>query len=229
MRPSVVLVTNLTRAANRPEVLKMSAETSGLEKLDALLADLLADWNIYSTLIAGAIAVLAGYSLLLSFREPDVHPYLLARQATEAPVRQPGESAALRNLETPHGFPLRTGLNVKDPDAPKWTGGRNGDLRDIWRAAVRGSVGDNDTAAGKRGKIYTVLGKNLEEHDLDDITQEINIIGKHINESQANKVVVALSDSVELLAAIFGEISTRNRQTFSNAERQLALSTTSML
>ncbi|KAL1970880.1 hypothetical protein VTN77DRAFT_2714 [Rasamsonia byssochlamydoides] len=181
----------------------MAAETSGLEKLDALLADILADWNIYSTFIAAAIAAVVGYSLLLNLKEPDVHPYLLARQATEAPVRQPGESAAFRNLETPHGFPLRSGLNVKDPNAPKWTSGRNGDLRDIWRAAVRGSTGENGRAAGQRGKIYTVLGKDLVEHDLDDITQEINIIGKYINESQAKKVVVALSDSVELLAAIF--------------------------
>jgi hypothetical protein len=181
----------------------MATAASGMEKMDAILADLFADWNIYSTLITGVIALLVGYSLL-SLKEPDVHPYLLARQATEAPVRQPGESAAFRNLETPYGFPLKTGLNVKDPDAPKWTGGRNGDLRDIWRAAVQGSKGDNGKPAGQRGKIYTVLGKNLMEHELDDITQEINVIGKYINESQAKEVLVALADSVELLAAIFG-------------------------
>jgi hypothetical protein len=182
----------------------MAAEPSDLAKLDAFLAGIAADWNVYSTLIATLIAVFVTYSLF-SIKDPDVHPYLLARQATEAPVRQPGESAAFRSLETPHGFPLRTGLNVKDPNAPRWTGGRNGDLRDIWRAAVNGSPAEEGKPGGQRGKMYTVLGKNVLEHNLDEITADINVIGKYIQEAKAKTVAVSLSDSVELLASIFGE------------------------
>ncbi|KAJ9207227.1 hypothetical protein DTO164E3_501 [Paecilomyces variotii] len=180
----------------------MAAEESGLAKLDAFIAELLSDWNIYSTLITGIIVAFLVYGLVSS-KEPDCHPYLLARQASEAPVRHPGESAAHRNLETPFGFPLKTGLNIKDPGAPKWTGGRNGDLRDIWRAAVRGAVNDDGSVSGKKGKIYTVLGRHVEEHSLDDITQEINVIGQYIRDSKANTVVICLSDSIELLGAIF--------------------------
>lgn len=182
----------------------MAAEESGLAKLDAFIAELLSDWNIYSTLITGIIVAFLVYGLVSS-KEPDCHPYLLARQASEAAVRHPGESAAHRNLETPFGFPLKTGLNIKDPGAPKWTGGRNGDLRDIWRAAVRGAVNDDGSVSGKKGKIYTVLGRHVEEHSLDDITQEINVIGQYIRDSKANTVVICLSDSIELLGAIFGQ------------------------
>lgn len=181
----------------------MASEASGLAKVDAFVADILSDWNIYSTLIATAVVLFFGYTLVFS-REPDVHPYLLARQATEAPVRQPGESAAFRNLETPYGFPLKSGLNIRDPGAPRWTGGRNGDLREIWRAAVRGAVNEDGTVSGKQGKIYTVLGKNVEEHNLDDVTREVNVIGQYIRDSAAKTAVICLPDSVELLAAVFG-------------------------
>lgn len=191
-------------ALNDPSFLKMAAEASGLAKLDSFVASILGEWDIYSTIITTTIVVFLAYSLY-SLADPDVHPYILARQATEAPIRQPGQSAAFRSLEVPHGFPLRSGLNVKDPDAPKWTGGRNGDLRDIWRQAVRGSTGEGGVTAGQRGKIYSVLGKNAIEHNIDDITAEINVIGKYIQASQAKVIVISLSDSVELLVSLFGE------------------------
>ncbi|KAH8702238.1 hypothetical protein BGW36DRAFT_336653 [Talaromyces proteolyticus] len=181
-----------------PSFFKMAAEVSGLARLDAFLAVIFAEWSIYSTAIATAIAIFITYTLLSS-KEPDVHPYLLARQATEAPVRQPGQSAAFRSMEVPHGYPLRSGLSVKDPEAPKWSGGRNGDLRDIWRAAARGSTSE----AGQRGKIYSVLGKTAIEHNVDDLTAEINVIGRFLHESKVKNVAVSLSDSVELLASIF--------------------------
>jgi hypothetical protein len=180
----------------------MAAEDTGLAKLDAFLAGIFTDWNIYTTVLAAAVVIFVGYSLFSS-TTPDVYPYLLARQSNEAPVRQPGESAVFRSLETPHWLPLRTGLNIRDPDIPKWAGGRNGDLRDIWKAAIRGVQNGDGTLSGTRGKIYTVLGKNLIEHYLDDITQEINVIGKYINDAKAKTVVLSLSDSVELLAAVF--------------------------
>lgn len=183
-----------------------SEKTSALAKVDAALVDLLADWNIYSTTLATLLVAYAGYNVFFS-GDPDAHPYLLARQATEAPIRQPGESATFRAPDVPHGYPLKTGLNVRDPGTPKWTAGRNGDLRDIWRTAVRGALNDDGTPSGKRGKIYTVLGKITAERRLEDISQEINILGQYIRDSKAQTVAICLSDSVELLASIFGELN----------------------
>ncbi|KAL4967740.1 uncharacterized protein BDV14DRAFT_207232 [Aspergillus stella-maris] len=180
----------------------MSSGASIPEKLDGLLQDVLADWNLYTSLIAGAIVSLAVYSFVTS-KDPEIHPFLLARQSTAFPVRQPGESAAHRSLETPHGFPLRSGLNVKDAGAPKWTSGRNGDLRDVWKAAVRGKVDENGNSTGKKGKIFTVLGKQAMEHSLDQITAEINVIGRRLQSANAKIVAVCLTDSVELLASVF--------------------------
>ncbi|GFF51432.1 putative uncharacterized protein YHR045W [Aspergillus udagawae] len=180
----------------------MASESSALARLDALASDILADWNIYTTLIACALIAFTVYSFVTS-KDADIHPFLLARQSTAFPVRQPGESAAYRSLETPHGYPLRSGLNIKDPGAPKWTSGRRGDLRDIWKAAVRGAVSESGAISGKQGKIYTVLGKKAVEHSLDQVTQEINVIGHRLQESGVKSVAVCLTDSVELLAAIF--------------------------
>lgn len=181
----------------------MASEPTFAAKLDSLIADILADWNTYSTLIVGAIVVFVGSSYLLS-KDPDIHPFLLARQATASPIRKPGESATYRNLETPYDFPLRQGLNVKDPGAPKWTAGRRGDLRDVWKAAVRGVVDETGSNSGKTGKIYTVLGRHVMERGLNDVTQEINVIGSFVKSLDAKAVAVCLTDSVELLAAIFG-------------------------
>ncbi|KAA8647005.1 uncharacterized protein ATNIH1004_005688 [Aspergillus tanneri] len=180
----------------------MALETSLVAKLDALISDVLADWNIYTTAIAGAIVAFVVLSFLSS-KEPDIHPFLLARQSSAFPVRQPGESSSYRSLETPHGFPLRSGLNVKDPGAPKWTSGRRGDLRDVWKIAVRGAVDENGQSSGKQGKIYTVLGRKAIEHSLDQVTQDINIIGHHLQSCETKTVAICLTDSVELLAAIF--------------------------
>ena len=181
----------------------MASETSPLAKLDALLSDTLSEWNGYSTGIATVIVAFLGCIWFFS-KDPDCHPFLLARQSTQAPIRQPGESGVYRSLETPYGYPLRAGLNVKDPGTPKWTAGRNGDLRDIWRTAVRGALKEDGTPSGTRGKLYTVLGKSVKEHQLDDISQEINILGKYARDSSVKTAVICLSDSVELLAAIFG-------------------------
>ncbi|KAJ5947906.1 hypothetical protein N7466_000921 [Penicillium verhagenii] len=173
-----------------------------LQRLDTLVADILADWNIYSTIVAGAVAAFAIYSVV-SAKDPDVHPFLLARQSTPSPIRQSGESATYRSLETPYGFPLRAGLNVKDPGAAKWTAGRKGDLRDIWRAAVRGALNEDGTPSKVQGKIYTVLGRQAIEHSLSQVTQEINVIGHHLQKAEVKVVAVCLTDSVELLAALF--------------------------
>lgn len=181
----------------------MASEPSLLVQLDAVIADILADWNIYSTLIATAIVASITFSILGS-KDSDIHPFLLARQSTESPVRHPGESAAYRSLETPYGFPLRNGLNVRDPGTPKWSAGRRGDLRDIWKTAVRGATNEDGSPSGKQSKIYTVLGRKAIEHSLLSITQEINVIGHNLQSAQVKTVAICLTDSVELLATIFG-------------------------
>lgn len=183
---------------------KMADQASLLERVDAALSDVLADWDIYTTVFAGILGAFALYSLFSS-RDPDVHPFLLARQSTASPIRQPGESATYRSLETPYGFPLRSGLNVKDAGTPKYTAGRRGDLRDVWKAAVRGSLNPDGSVSGKQGKIITVLGKNSIEHSLSQVTQEINVVGHELQKSGAKTVAVCLTDSVELLASIFGK------------------------
>ncbi|KAI1929324.1 hypothetical protein LOZ58_001860 [Ophidiomyces ophidiicola] len=180
----------------------MAGNDSIITKLDELLSQLITDWNIYTTCLA---TLLITYIIFIAFcsKEPDAHPFLVSRQATEAPVRQPGESAILRALDVPHGYPLKAGLGVKDSGAPVWSHGRNGDLRDIWKSAVKGSLNKDGTPSGKRGKIFTVLGKSIKEHDLDSVSKEINVIGKYICASDARNVAICLCDSVELLSTIF--------------------------
>lgn len=184
-------------------LLNMADQMPLLERLDAVVADVLADWNTYTTVFAVLVGAFAIYSVF-SAADPDIHPFLLARQSTPSPIRQSGESATYRSLQTPYGFPLRTGLNVKDPGAPKWTAGRRGDLRDIWKNAVRGALKPDGSPSGQQGKIYTVLGKKAVEHSLAQVTQEINVIGRHLQKAEAKTVAVCLTDSIELLASIFG-------------------------
>lgn len=175
-----------------------------MERLDAQISELLSGWSIYTTVLAIAVVAWIAYPLLTS-KEPDTHPFFLGRQSTAAPVRQPRESAVYRSLEAPHGYPLRSGLSVKDRDAPKWSSGRDGDLRDVWRQAVRGVVTADGQETGLRGKISTVLGtEQVVEHDLDTLSTEINAIGKFIHEHSGKRVAICLPNSVELLSSIFG-------------------------
>ena len=178
-----------------------------LELMDQYLADLFAGWDIYTSILAAAIALFVAYPLL-TWKDPDTHPLLLARQASASPVRIQGESATYRAIESPYGYPLRSGLNVKDPDAPKWSGGRNGDLRDIWRQTARGQSENDGPPSGQSPKLVTILGKEkVVERDLESITQEINVIGQHIKSGNGKIVAVCLSNSVELLASIFGRLT----------------------
>lgn len=183
----------------------MAASTGVLEQIDAYIAELFNGWNAYTTLISTVLALVVLYPLL-TWQEPDTHPLLLARQSSASPVRSEGESATYRSSEAPYGYPLRTGLNVKDPGAPRWSGGRDGDLRDIWRQAARGVTKEDGSTSGEKGKITTILGKEKVVHrDLDSITQEINVIGQHVKSSNGKIAAVYLSNSVELLACVFGK------------------------
>jgi len=170
-----------------------------LEQLDAQVAEIFAGWNLYTTLIAVVLVAFVAYPLI-SFTDPDTHPLLLARQARPAPVRNQRESALYRSLETPHGYPLRAGLGVKDDDAPRYSAGRDGDLRDVWRTFAKGN------SEGARGKIMTVFGKEeVDEHEITQINKEINIIGGTLSSAGRKKVAIYMPNCIEYLSTIFGE------------------------
>jgi hypothetical protein len=73
-----------------------------LEQLDGLISDILAGWNLYTTLITFGILGFVGF-VIYDSADADTHPLLLARQAQASYVRQPRESAVFRSPETPHG------------------------------------------------------------------------------------------------------------------------------
>ena len=130
------------------------------DSLDAGVTNLFGQWNVYSTGLVTLLLAVVSYRVI-STRDPDVHPMLLARQAVPSSVRNEGESPIYRSQAAPHGMPLNTGLNVKDTGASKWSRGRDGDLRDIWKKAAEG--GEN----GAKGRILTVLGsQNVVDHKL---------------------------------------------------------------
>ncbi|KAF2845122.1 hypothetical protein T440DRAFT_493638 [Plenodomus tracheiphilus IPT5] len=174
-----------------------------LDQLDAAISDLLAAWNGYSTLLA--CSILAFLALVIyDNADADTHPLLLARQAQASYVRQPGESAVFRSPETPHGYPLRTGLAVRPPGAPMYSAGKDGDLRDIWKRVTGEIPLEKGAASSGTAKLMTVMGKDgVSEHRIEDITKEITIIGSHLKDHAAKRVAVYLPNSVEFLAALF--------------------------
>ncbi|MCJ1247940.1 hypothetical protein MMC30_005155 [Trapelia coarctata] len=173
----------------------MATGSSTTQIIDSYIEQLFAGWSIYTSLLTVVFVAYLVYPLFFG-KEPDTHPLLLARQATASPTRQPGESAIYRSLEAPHGYPLRSGLNVKDPGAPKWTNGRDGDLRDVWKKALGG-------VDGRAGNIISVKGKETFEHKLEDLTGHVIGIGKHIQKQDAKRVAIYLPNSIEFLVAVF--------------------------
>ena len=175
-----------------------------LNQLDQQLEQIISNWNLYSTILS---IVLVSYLIypLFSSTEPDTHPFLLARQATASRVRQPGETAIYRSPDRPYGYPLCSGLNVKSPGAPKWSSGKDGDLRDVWRQATAGQPGSSEQASKQVGKVYTLLGKeDTIEHSFEKLSAELNAIGKHLKARQSASVAIYLSNSPELLVVLFG-------------------------
>jgi hypothetical protein len=165
-----------------------------IEQLDALIADTLSAWNLYTTLIALVLFAFVAYPLIF-WAEPDTHPLLLARQAAASPVRQPRESAVYRSTEVPHGYALKTGLSVREPGAPKWTAGRDGDLRDIWREA-----------ANTKSTILSIHGKEcFYEHDFTTLSKLINILGSRLQEAGFQRVAIYVPNSIEYLVTVFGK------------------------
>lgn len=180
-----------------------------LETLDQKIAQTLADWSLSTTLITLAIALFLAYPIL-NPSEPDTHPLLLARQSSAAPIRNRNESAIYRSPEIPHGYPLKTGLNVKAEGAPRWQSGKDGDLRDVWREACKGGKTVKDAGGeGKevpRGAIMSVFGKEeVVEHQYEQMSREINVLGKHLKEAGVSNVAIYMPNSLEYLLAVFGE------------------------
>lgn len=170
-------------------------------QFDEGVTGLFSQWNAWSTAITTFLVMYLTYQLFTR-RDPDTHPLLLARQAQASPVRHPGESSIYRSHSAPHGMPLNAGLNVKEPGASKWSRGRDGDLRDVWRQAVSGTSQEGKPVG--KGKILTVLGaEKVLEHKLDDVTRQINLIGNHIHDQGGARVAIYLPNSVEFLASLF--------------------------
>ncbi|KAF4511051.1 hypothetical protein G6O67_002887 [Ophiocordyceps sinensis] len=168
-----------------------------LERLDTGVTGLFGQWNAYSTGLMTLLVAVVTYRIMSS-REPDAHPMLLARQSVASTVRNEGESAVYRSQAAPHGMMLCPGLNVKDPGVSKWSRGRDGDLRDIWRRAASGDEN------GLKGRVVTVLGsEKVVEHKPEDMTRQITIIGRHIADQDGINVAIYLPNSVELLVALF--------------------------
>lgn len=175
-----------------------------LQQLDGSLDQLFLCWNLYTT---GIVLALVAYlfSPLFFTSEPDTHPLLLARQAAPSAVRQSGESAVYRSLEAPHGYPLRTGLDVKDAGTPKWSAGRDGDLRDIWNEASR----TRELPPAEPSRILSIKGRNKPAtHELASLSREINIIGKHVLAQGGTRIAIYLPNSVELVTTLFGRVPT---------------------
>lgn len=141
--------------------------------LDETVTSVLGQWDIYTSTIAAVLIGLFAYQIFTS-RDPDAHPMLLARQAQASPVRQPGQSSVFRSHSAPHGIPLNSGLNVKDPSDSKWARGKDGDLRDIWRKTISGVIDQQGNATGEIGDIITVLGvENVIKHELGKLSSDI--------------------------------------------------------
>ncbi|KAK4127635.1 acetyl-CoA synthetase-like protein [Parathielavia appendiculata] len=173
-----------------------------LLRLDESVTGLFGQWNPWTSVI---VTVLVGFLTyqIAARQEPDIHPLLLARQSQRSEVRLPGESPVYRSQSAPHGMPLNAGLNVKDPGAAKWSRGRDGDLRDIWRQVIAGVQEDGPTK-GATGRILTVLGTDkVVEHHLRDLTRHINFIGQHLASQGATRVAIYLPNSVELMVTLF--------------------------
>ena len=186
--------------------LNIRAEMSNsvLQQLDAQLDALFAGWNVYTTLICLTLGAYLVYPLFF-YTDPDTHPMLLARQSSNSFVRQPGESAIYRSLEIPHGYPLRSGLKVKDHGEPKWSSGRDGDLRDIWIQALKGPRDAEGKSIAEPGKIISVNGKDeVIEHRLSDLTQDVNSLGQYLAAHNGQRVALYLPNSVELITSFFG-------------------------
>lgn len=173
-----------------------------LEQLDAKIGEILSGWNGVTTIIFLIVLIVLAYPVIFP-TEPDTHPFLLSRQATASDVRQHGESAVYRSNETPHGMPLRSGLNFKEKGAAAWSSGKDGDLRNIWITKAQVTSSDEQD---KSASFLTVLGTELvEEHKIDSLSNEINVLGSYIQQYEGKRVAIYLPNCIEFIVTIFGK------------------------
>ncbi|KAF2864583.1 hypothetical protein K470DRAFT_254214 [Piedraia hortae CBS 480.64] len=162
-----------------------------LERADEKLAELLADWNWLSTILIVGIVGLLVYPLIFP-DEPDTHPLILARQTHASPVRNKFESAVYRSPEVPHGGSLRSGLVVKDDRSPRWAAGRDGDMRDVWRQALKGT-----------GSIMSIMGTEIITHDKEAMNKKIDTMGRFFQTSGVRRMAIYMPNSIEYLETLF--------------------------
>ena len=175
-----------------------------LAQLDAQLTTVLSDWGLSTTVLALTIIAFVAYPIIYQ-EEPDTHPLLLARQSSVSAVRNKNESAVYRSPEVPQDSPLRSGLGVKDVGQPRWASGRDGDVRDVWREVQKGGRKEADGKEVPCGVIMTVLGKEeLVEHDVSEVSREIQIMGTHMKGTGCKRVAIYLPNSMEYLSTLFG-------------------------
>ena len=198
--PEIKILSSGTR---RVALVMMAAAL--IQRLDGWLESLTSNWNIYTTVLC---VVIAGYSIypLIFSTEADTHYFLLARQSSASRVRQAGETSVYRCPEIPHGYPLKSGLSVKDAGAPKWSMGRDGDLRDVWRRALAGQLDEHGKPKVQPGKVFTLLGKEEAlETSFEKLSEELNAIGKHLKNHGSSRVAIYLPNSPQLLVSLFGK------------------------
>ena len=90
----------------------------------------------------------------------------------------------------------------------KWSPGRQGDLRDVWRVAANGPVGEGGEEDGlKVGKVLVVRGREeVKTIEMGSVTESINGLGSWVRgKKEGASVAVCLSNSVELLVCVFGK------------------------
>lgn len=178
-----------------------------LHRIDLQLEKLTSSWNIYTTVLCLVIAGYVIYPLIFSI-EADTHYFLLARQSSASRIRQAGETSIYRSPEIPHGYPLKSGLGVKDAGAPRWSMGRDGDLRDVWRRAVAGQTVEEGKPKIPPGKVFTLLGKEeVIENTFEKLSADLNAIGKNLKNHGVSRVAIYLPNSPEFLVGLFGKPS----------------------
>ncbi|RKF65617.1 putative amp-dependent synthetase ligase [Golovinomyces cichoracearum] len=174
-----------------------------LNRLDKLVTGTLSEWDRLSTALF-VLSISSFIYFVINTRDPDIHPILLQRQSQASRLRQQGESSIFRSLSVPYDTPLTSGLNIRKPGDSKWINGHDGDLRDIWLKAIAGARNREGVETGAIGKIFTIEGiKNVKEHDLGDLTRQLNLIGQYLKNRELDRVAIYLPNSVEFLATLF--------------------------
>lgn len=99
-------------------------------------------------------------------------------QCIASPVRNANESSIYRSHVTPEGFPLMSGLGIR-----QGYGRRNGDLRDVFAIAKEGPM----------------VGNNSWE----DIERDVHALGKYLKSANVTRVLVILPNTIRNITTQF--------------------------